>query len=136
MDTLTVKLVRKEDSTIDVDATKLAFATALTRHITERETETQLIANAVNAVFDKFPGVNVNLDALKTYVLTALNAQPANHSILRERVSAYIKENSQGKDLREKGAKEPVWERTEGYLYFVSKGIRGGVRRVSDMKKD
>ncbi len=131
MDNITVKLVRSTDGSVDESASTQAFASALSKHIAERETETSTIAAAVGEVFDQYLGVSINMPALCNFTLAKLNAQPENYKVLSERVAAYVRENAQGKDLSEKDAKESIWERPDS-LFVIGKGKGGGCYRRAD----
>ena len=76
------------------------------------------IGSAVNAVFDRYPGVRLNSGSLRTYVLTDLKAEPATYQMLLERLELFIKEN--------KGEKGKA-------LLGTSKGKNGGIWRWSDV---
>lgn len=134
MDNLSVKLVRGSDGSIDEQASRDAFASVLAKHIAEREVETATIAAAVNAVFDAHFNVSINMPALCTFALTKLNAQPQNHKVLHERITQYVRDNSQGKDLSSKDAADSVWERPDS-LFVINKGYGGGVYRRADRVK-
>jgi len=119
MATLTVNLVTK-DGAIDQDASRKAFNEALVKYVAERETEQSTIATAVNAQFDKHPGVSINMPALASMTCAALNAQPANFSTLEERCLSYVRENASDK-------------REDGKLFRIGKGKGGGVRRWAEI---
>ena len=129
---LTVNLVRDDSGNIDENLSRDAFDSALMRHMAESETETATIGAAVSAVFDQYKGQAINMPGLVNFTLSHLNAQPENIMVLAKRVTQYIRDNAQGKDLSLKGSKDRIWERPNS-TYFTSKGKGGGVCRRSDM---
>lgn len=131
MDNLSVKLVRNSDGSINEQASHDVFSATLANHIAEREIEVATIATAVREVFDEYTNVSINMPALCTFVLTKLNAQPQNHKALHERITQYVRDNAQGKDLSAKDAAESIWERPDS-LFVVTKGYGGGVYRRAD----
>jgi len=110
--------VVKTDGEINVDETVNKFRAELLVYKTERELEAETVGQAVNAVFDDWRGVNINMPALQTAALKYLNFQPENHKALSQKVAEYVRANS-GK--RETGA-----------LFFIGKGKGGGVKRWAD----
>lgn len=128
-------IVRADDGSVDETLSHAAFATALTKHIAERETETSTIATAVGEVFDQYLGTSINMPALCNFACAKLNAQPENYKVLSERVAAYVRDNAQGKDTSEKDAKESIWERPDS-MFVIGKGKGGGVyRRIDHVEK-
>jgi hypothetical protein len=117
MSNITISLVTK-DGSVDQEASRQAFDTALSKYIAERETEESTIAAAVSAVFDKFPGAAVNMPALASMALQHLNALPSNYSTLDEKCKQYVRDNA--------GARE------SGKLFVIGKGKNGGVKRWAD----
>ena len=95
---------------------------ALEKSRSEERKAVEAMAGAVNAVYDRkdFKGTNIQSPALRTYVLTALNAQPGNYAALETALKTFISENSAD-------------TRAEGKLLKVTKGPGGGVRRWSDI---
>ena len=135
MDTITVKLVRGVGGNIDQDLSRSAFDMLLAQHIAARETEYETIGAAVDSVFDQYVGASINMSALVSFALTKLNAQPENYAVLSERVAQYVRDNSQGKLLSEKGAEVKVWERPDS-TFVIGKGKGGGVyRRIDHVEK-
>jgi hypothetical protein len=119
---LNTYVVRAGDGSIDLDATCAKFARDLLAFQAERETETEAVGTAVNAVFDQFPGARINMPALVNYALQRLNVQPENFRILSEKVQSYVRDHS---GPRESGA-----------LFHIGKGKGGGVFRWSDQRED
>lgn len=102
------------NGSVDVAASTAKFQAQLASYITERETETSQIGEAVNAVFDAHKGKTLTMPTLQALATQQLNAQPENFKALSERVAAYVRENNGG-SLR------------------ITKGKGGGVSRVADL---
>jgi len=105
------------NGSVDLDATRAAFETALASFVTARETEQAGIATAVHAVFDEHLGKTLTMPTLAQYATQKLNAQPENLAVLTERTKQYIRDNKEG----------------DSSLFLVVKGKSGGVRRRSDL---
>lgn len=112
--------VRTSEGQIDLEGTCEAFASDLIKFQAERETETSVVAEAVNAVFSAHPGARMNMPYVTSEALRLLNVQPETHKLLTERVQVFIRDNS--------GA-----ERSSGKLFHIGKGKGGGVSRWSDV---
>jgi cupin superfamily acireductone dioxygenase involved in methionine salvage len=117
---LTVDLVRCEDGSIDVAGSEAAFSGALSRYIAECETEDTEIAKAVESIFDRLNGTRCNMPYIVNQALQVLNVQPANHKVLFEKVSDFIRANAHGDDA----------------VYHIGKGKGGYVIRLSDESDD
>jgi hypothetical protein len=132
MATLTVTLVEGNNG-IDQDASLNAFRSALATFVVEREIQEDTIANAVHSLFDKYLGVNINMPALCSSVLQALNVQPENFKVMETRVQEYVRQNS---DLSEKKDKEgnvvQIGEPVGTRAFHIAKGKGGGVTRTCD----
>jgi hypothetical protein len=140
-------LVRFSNGSIDTDSTMAAFEGALSKHVANVELETTAIADAVMAVFDRYPGARVNMPFLISQALQGLNVQPENSKSLTDRVHAYVQENSDqgpvyatdanGKVLG-KGDERVVVREAEAdgtRLFNVAKGKGGGISLNSDVVK-
>lgn len=124
-------LVRGSDGSLDFAACAAKFESELIKYAAERETETQTIADAVDAVFAAYPAlVKMNVPALITMTLTKLNAQPENHKVLSERIHQYVQENAQGK-TEEDGTQERPDSK-----FVIGKGKGGGVGLRSRVEAD
>jgi sulfur relay (sulfurtransferase) DsrF/TusC family protein len=117
---LTTNLVVNSDGSVDSAASRAAFDTALSAHISERETQETLIEEAVSQIFDQFKGASVGMPALASMTANKLNAVPANYKVLTERTLKHVRENADGKGRA---------------LYAIVRGKGGGTRRVSDQPK-
>ncbi len=124
---LTVNLVPSEDGSIDQEASVVAFRGALARRIAERETEETQIANAVSELFDQYKGAAIGMPAVASMTCAKLNAEPANHKILSERILNYVRENAQGKTAEDGTVERP------SSLFVIAKGRDGGCKRRSDI---
>jgi hypothetical protein len=134
--TLTVTLATLAASgRVDREASLTACETALDQFIAEKDTQDETIAEAVNAVFDKYPGVNINMPALNNYAMQELNALPSNHAALSERVLAYVRENADRHQKTDKKTKAILQaaEAPRTRLFCITNGKGGGVKRWSDV---
>ena len=131
---LTVKLVRGSNGSIDQDASLLAFQAAMEQHIVETETEESAIADAVSAQFDKYPGASQNMPALVNGALTYLNVTPATFTSLSEKVAQYVRDNADHGAVKAKdGSITTPAEAPRTRLFRIAKGVGGGVSRWSDI---
>ena len=105
-----------EDGKVDELASTQAFQAALSEHIAQYEVESSAISDAVNAVFDQYPGKAIASPTLASLAAMKLNATPANHGSLCERVLDFVRAN-QG----------------EGGTLQMRKGKGGGISRVADL---
>jgi len=112
-------VLRGEDGEMDIEGTVDKFRSDLLNYQVERETEAATIGAAVNAVFDEHPGARINMPALQSLALHKLNVQHENFKALQTRVAEYIRDHASH-------------DRSEGRLFKISKGLRGGVLRWSD----
>ncbi len=78
------------DGSADVVASANAYAEALTNWKAENELPTEIIESAVEAVFDRFPSQRLPMPSLIFEALQELNATPAQHKAISERVRAYV----------------------------------------------
>lgn len=108
--------VRGVDGSIDHEATGDKFASDLVAYEAERETEMEVISDAVHAVFDEYKGTRINMPALVTFSLQKLNVQPSNYNALGARVLEFVRTNS-----------------GEGDAFTIGKGKGGGCARVCDL---
>jgi hypothetical protein len=127
MNTITITLVQSTDGTIDQAGSEAAFASALSKYVAEREIEQTQIADKVSALFTEHLGKHIALPTVAGLVAQMLNAQPENHSILTERISDYIRDNSQGKKSHDGTVERPA------SMFVISKGKHGGVARRADL---
>jgi hypothetical protein len=110
--------VRNSDGSIDLDGTVAKFSGDLLRFQTERELEAEAVGEAVNAVFDQYPGAKLNMPAVTSMALQRLNVQPENFKTLTEKVQGYIRDRA--------------GERDSGAPFHIGKGKGGGVCRWAD----
>lgn len=124
---ITVQLV-ETDGHINVEASEKAFSRALAARLTDLETEQEQIAEAVSALYDRFPGQAIGMPAVASMTAQALNAQPENFKVLSDRVLDYVRANSQ-----ETGsAKEGNLQSHPDSLFVIAKGKNGGCYRRAD----
>ena len=118
-DTITVKLV-ETNGQVDQEATKEAFESALTKLVSDRETEEASIATAVSALFDEHKGQRIAMPILAGLVAHRLNAPIETTRTVQERALNYLRANSRKGD--------------DNSLFVVKLGAGGGVGRRSDLK--
>lgn len=118
MTTLSITVARFTDGSVDEDGTVDTCRTAIRQFVASRETELTVIGDAVTSVFDTLSGKRAPMPYVTQQVLTALNAQSENYSVLVERIGDYLRSNS---GTRESGA-----------LFNIGKGKGGGICRWSD----
>jgi hypothetical protein len=106
---------RGTDGSVDVAASASAYAKALTEWAAKNEIPSENIENAVEAAFDRFDGQTQPMPALIAFALQELNAEPAQHKTLTNRVHAYVT----GQSAKNTGRLE------------ITKGVGGGVTRLA-----
>jgi hypothetical protein len=111
--------VVSDDGSADVVASANSYAKALTEWKAKNEVPTDKIESAVEAVFDKYPGVRLSMPALVHESVSELRGEPTQHKALSARVQAYV--------TAQCGAKE---KRNTGRL-DIQKGVGGGVLRLA-----
>lgn len=132
---LTVTLVTLASGAINEAASIQAFEDKLASFKAELETESGTIADAVNAQFDQYPGASQNVPALCHGALNRLNVQPANYAVMEQKVLAYIRDNSDRAEKKDRktGAITQVAEPARTRLFGIKKGVGGGCVRWSDV---
>lgn len=122
--------VRDESGKLDFDATMAAFAARLTDYEAAVGMETEQIANAVHSVFNKFPSINLTMDAIVSFALPDLNPTPDNHTILSARIKDYIRDNADRPAVLDEVTKATITpaEAPRTRLFAIAKGKGGGVR--------
>lgn len=125
-------LVRNASGAVDSAATLAKFESDMAKFVADTETETEVIAMAVNEVFDDHKST-LNMPILVSFALTKLNAQPANYRLLEKKVQDYIRSNADQPAVKDgdKVIREAEAPRTR--LFRIAKGIKGGVSRWSDI---
>jgi hypothetical protein len=142
---LSAFIVVADDGSIDREASMRNFGEALNKEELRRGEIATEIAQSVHAVFDKYRGVPINMEALATHALrqpllaarVAENVDDLNfETVLKAEVAAWVRLNSdenQKKD-RKTGAILRVAEDAGTRAFQIKKGKGGGVRRWSDIK--
>lgn len=119
---LTAFVARTPEGNIDHQATNQKFSALLQAYEAERETEDELVVNAINAVFDEHVGARLNKPyVLNTALLVKMSCAAAELPILQKRAADYLKANT-----GERGSA----------IFGVSKGPGGGMIRYSDVPED
>jgi len=133
--TLTTTLVLLDSGEIDEQGSALAFEAELANYKAARETEEATIAAVIHGIFDKYKGASISMPALAGTALRELNVVPANHKVMEEKVLAYVRENSDRaeKKNRKTGAIEQVAEPKRTRTFGIKKGVGGGVCRWEDV---
>jgi hypothetical protein len=124
--TLIINVV-ETNGIIDEEATEKAFHGKLRALAAERHAQRDQIAVAVASVFERFPGVRMNLPHVASMALASLNVDPTNYSKLERLCLAYIRANCQGNTVRDSV------ERPDS-LFVMGKGRDGGVCRRADLQ--
>lgn len=115
-----------KDGQIDVEASCTKFRNAITIAAETRKNDLEVVANGVNALFDRYPGAYIQIDAIKSMVLQGLNVHPSAYGTLADRVHKYVQENTEaGNGITEEG--KPA-------LFTLKKGKGGGFARRADLK--
>lgn len=100
---------------IHLESTLRAVADAVTAYNSTHENDLEKVAGAVHAVFDDYLGTAINIPALKSLALNKLNGiTPDSFVEMSERVGEYVRSNPE--------------------VFSVTKGPKGGVRRICDQK--
>lgn len=115
MDTKFIK--RGSDGSVDLDASKEAYGTALAEWCAQNEVAADKIAGAVNTVLDRHPSQRIPMPALLSEASQLLGATPQTFKVLSDRVHAYVKGQTAAGQL------------------FVTKGKGGGVSREAPAPK-
>lgn len=112
---LNVELVM-QNGKVDEEASLNVFQAQLDEFVAQHAVETDTIATAVAALFDKYLGKAIAMPTLSSLVCHRLNASPENHGALSEQTLNYVRANSKGDDS----------------LFVIVKGQHGGVARRAD----
>jgi hypothetical protein len=126
---LSTYAVRDAAGNVNMESTVEKFSADLETFVAARETESEVISNAVNAVFDDLNGTRANVPYIVSMSLQKLNVaqHPAQFKTLSERVHSYLTANSQGKTTN------GVEERPNS-LFIIGRGRgNGGVQRRADL---
>lgn len=118
MATITLTLALDSDGTVDEGASLSACQAEIRKYKAARETEQEVIGEAVHAVFDSLAGAKANMPYVVNSALRALNAQPESFKLLSERVSQYIRDNA--------------GEAGSGKAFAIVRGKGGGAMRWCD----
>lgn len=111
--------VMGSDGTVDVTASAAKYSAALSAWKVENEIPTETIETAVEAVFDRFPGVRLSMPSLLHETVSELGGTPAQHKSLSARVQAYVTGQCGTGDARNTGRLD------------IQKGVGGGVARLA-----
>jgi hypothetical protein len=115
MKTLQVEIVSR-DGSVDQEATRQAFETALETHLAQVEIAHGVVAGAVDAVFSDHPQA-MAMPTIAALACQKLNATPENHASLTEAVLDYVRANNKG----------------DNSLFVSVRGRSGGTIRRSDL---
>jgi len=96
-------IVRDSSGNIDHEASASKFSSELFKFAAEQESLASTIGVAVHAYFDKHLGKRVNTDMAVGEILIALNVQPENYSILKDRVTDWIRNSPEFSTVRGRG---------------------------------
>jgi hypothetical protein len=98
---------------VDLEATLRNVAEVCAAYNAELAADLEMVAPAVHAVFDKYPGASINMLALKNLALTELGVSFDQYAVMSERVHTFVKAN-------------------EGTLFEIKRGKGGGCLRIAD----
>jgi hypothetical protein len=116
MDTVTFNLVRSAAGDIDVQASLAEANRILAQKAMEEQEEFGMIAQAVERVWEQRPTAKVmSIDALTSFALSEINAEPDQYVELVERIKSYIRANTS--------------------LFHIAKGKGGGVVLISRLNQ-
>jgi len=125
------------DGSIDEERSVQAFKDNMEVFKAERLLEEESIGNAVHAVFDRYAGASLNMPALISFTLQGLGAQPANYMTLEKKIHAYIQQNADQPEKKDRktGALLQAGEppRTRTFRIKRGRGDSSGVSRWSDV---
>lgn len=118
--------VRNAEGNIDHEATLLKFAEVISTWEIEAEQAEGAIRQVVSAIFDQYKGATLNKKFITGQALRQLNATPENWTEMEDKVSSYLKNNSQG-EVAEDGTHE-----RPNSLFVTRPGKGGGTFRRAD----
>jgi hypothetical protein len=102
---------RATDGTVDVQGTHMQFTQDLHAFIQAEKSDNEVIAQAVAKAWRDRPGQKtLAMQALIHYAMENLKVEPVNYSVIKDRVHAYIRNNTK--------------------LFKIGKGKGGGVSLV------
>lgn len=113
-------VVRNDDDSVNLDATRKKFDNDLQNFVAKRELELNRVRDTLNTFLDQNKTVRLNVDYVVSQVTHLLGATPTNHAIIKKFVHTFLTENSKV---------------TEGKTpeYYVPRGRTDlGVMRYSD----
>lgn len=113
--------------TYTAEALSAATLDAAKAFVAKQNDDLDVVANAVNAVFDENKGAALNFDFIRTQVVgIKLNTPPSAFKEISERVHSYLKANT--------AVKETGMTASGNQPLFVSeRGRNGGTKRISDI---
>lgn len=82
----------RADRGVDPEATLAACADTIEKWNVSRDNDMDRIQAVSLAVFARYPGVNLSMDALKGYILQELKFTPKTHAMLAKRIEDHVKE--------------------------------------------
>ena len=92
--TLTAAIVLAASGMIDRDATMASFKDVLDKHILDREMDSAVVGEAVEAVLRENPNTRFNLPALGNYGAQKLGYTPSSFVATSEKVQDYVRSNA------------------------------------------
>lgn len=84
---------RNSDGSLNLDETMSAIRVMVESWELKTRADLGTVLAAVNSVFDKLPGAQLNMLALTSAVMGELQASPTEYATIAERVDAVIKSN-------------------------------------------
>lgn len=118
-------LVLDSERNIDVDASVTKFRNAVTIAAAAHKNDLEVIAQGVSEVYDLHRGTYIQIDALKSLVLSKLAVHPSAYGAIADRLHKYVQQNTEaGNGITEDG--KPA-------LFVLRKGKGGGFARRADL---
>ena len=121
--TLTVQLALVA-GVLDEEGTRANVDAALAKYKSDTSTSREVIEGSLTKVFDTYRGQSINLPILASMAMAHIQAPPSSFPAVEERVKQFVRDNS---------CTLKTWTSESGKLFTLGKGVRGGVRRASDL---
>ena len=87
-------IVKRKDGSIDIELSIETFKNKLIDYDRQLNSLRFTIKNAIEKYLDQYPGQEITIALLKTFILHDLKAQPENWTPLDKRIDEFIADNS------------------------------------------
>jgi hypothetical protein len=112
------KFTKRDDSgNVDIAVSVQAYEDALTAWVNDKDTISDSVSTAVEAVLDMYPGKRIPMPALLSAAVMKLDAAPDQHAALSKQCHTYVTQQAAAGNI------------------FIVKGAGGGVGRDAPVKK-